>query len=182
MLDLLTVVGFSVCVSLSSHRIWVIGPSDFHRYYRVWILQHDLTISNFQHYTHKDDLKDVTAAFGLDQKGTLAELIGHCHKHMKTHPELATNPHCAKLFSVWHTCVHRIQATSSAVHGPSSSLSVLTSPGPYVNPDMFPPLNLPSCPNSHILPPNIPNSHIFPPNLLPHANSHITFPPSNFDV
>ena len=82
---------------------------------------------------HKDDLKDV--ATGLDQKGTIAELIGHCHKHMETHPELATNPCFAKLFSVQHTHVHRIQATGSAVHAPSSSLSVLTPPGPYANPD-----------------------------------------------
>ena len=47
MSDLLTIVGFSVSLSLS-HCICIIGPSDFHRYYRVRILQHSLTISNFQ--------------------------------------------------------------------------------------------------------------------------------------
>ena len=100
----------------------------------------------------KDNFKDVTAAFGLDQKGTIADLISHCHKHMETHPELATNPCFAKIFIVQCTCVHRIQVTGSAVHGPSSSLSVLTPLGPYANLDMFPPPNLLPCPNSHILP------------------------------
>ena len=51
-------------------------------------------------YTCKDDLKDIVAAFGLDQKGTIAELLGRCQKHMDTHSELATNPRFAKLFSV----------------------------------------------------------------------------------
>ena len=114
----------------------------------------------------KDNFKDVTAAFGLDQKGTITDLIGHCHKHMESHPELATNPCFAKNFSVQHTCVHRIQATSSAIHGPSSSLSVLTPPGPYANPDMFPPPNLLPCPDSHTYsPPQLPQLSYFPPKL-----------------
>ena len=48
MLDLLTIVGFSASLSLS-HRICIVGPSNLHHYYRVQILQHFLTISNFQH-------------------------------------------------------------------------------------------------------------------------------------
>ena len=149
-------------------------------------------------YTCKDDLKDIVAAFGLDQKGMIAEILGRCQKHMDTHSELATNPHFAKLFSVRHTRVHRTQATDGAVHGPPSSLSVLTPPGLYANPDMPPPPphllpypnscippNLPPHANSHILPPNLPpypSSHTLPPNLPQHPNSHIRFPPSNFGV
>ena len=47
MSDLLTIVRFSISLSLS-HRICIIGPSDLHCYYHVWIFQHSLTISNFQ--------------------------------------------------------------------------------------------------------------------------------------
>ena len=46
------------------------------------------------------NFKDVAAAFGLDQKGTIADLIGCYHQHMETHSELATDPRFAKLFSV----------------------------------------------------------------------------------
>ena len=58
MWDLLTVVRFSTSLSLSSHCICIIGPSDFHCYYCIQILQHYLTLSNFQHIVHLsgDDL------------------------------------------------------------------------------------------------------------------------------
>ena len=87
-------------------------------------------------------------------------------EHMETHPEVATNPCFAKLFSVPCTHIHRIQATSSAIHGPSSSLSVLTPPGPYANPDMS---------QLSYSPPQLPQLSYFPPNLLPHSNSYVYY-------
>ena len=49
-------------------------------------------------YKHKDDLKDIAAAFALDQQGTIAQLLSQIKTYMDLHPELATNPRFQALF------------------------------------------------------------------------------------
>ena len=49
-------------------------------------------------YKHKDDLKDITAAFALDQQGTITQLLSQIKEYMDLHPELATNPCLQALF------------------------------------------------------------------------------------
>ena len=49
-------------------------------------------------YKHKYDLKDITAAFALDQQGTITQLLSWIKEYMDLHPELATNPCFQALF------------------------------------------------------------------------------------
>ena len=113
-------------------------------------------------YTHKDDLKDIAAAFGLDQKGTIAKILGHCQRHMESYPELVSKPRFTRLFAARHSRVHRAQVTDTSTigHGALSSLSFPAPSGPSASPAVFP-----------------------APNLLPYPNSYNPLlPPSNFDV
>ena len=49
-------------------------------------------------YKHKDDVKDITAAFALDQQEIIAQLLSRIKMYMDLHPELATNPRFQALF------------------------------------------------------------------------------------
>ena len=53
-------------------------------------------------YKQKDDLKDIAAAFALDQQGTIAQLLSRIKTYMDLHPELATNPRFQALFMKAH--------------------------------------------------------------------------------
>ena len=54
-------------------------------------------------YKHKDGLKDIAAAFALDQMGTTSDLITRCQDHLLAHPDLQSNPRFTGLFSQQQT-------------------------------------------------------------------------------
>ena len=102
---------------------------------------------------HKDDLKDVATAFGL-QKGIIAELLGYCQsiwKHILNLPLI-------------HALLNFFQFNALTFIGykpPVVLYMVHHLPCQSSHPQAHMPIQI--CPNSHILPPNFPNSHISPP-------------------
>ena len=60
-------------------------------------------------YKWKDNLKDIATAFGLDNEGTIPELMSCIKDHMDRNPSLAQQPHFSNLYST--CCLHKHPTT-----------------------------------------------------------------------
>ena len=69
-------------------------------------------------YKRKDDLKDIAAAFALNQTDTTSDLITCCQDHLLAHPDLQSNPWFTGLFSQRQTQHRKLVFESSSSTAP----------------------------------------------------------------
>ena len=94
---------------------------------------HNSAIKTFEapllSYKHKDDLKDIAAAFNLDDTGTIPDLVAWLQEDLDRHPNLAEDPCFTALYSTCCARKHRMVNPNPLPQASSSHPNLLSGAG-----------------------------------------------------